>query len=547
MVTTRTDLHVTTHVGRDVLAQAAQFKTEAAAVWEYVVNSLQYVDPGVQPKVEVTVKRDSVVISDNGAGMDENRLRHFFTMHGENLERRAGRIGRGKWGTGKSAAFGIANALSVDTVRNGVRNVVELHRHAIEASTGDSIPLDWKIRNEKVDPPNGTVVNISGVLLPRIDKATIIEYIERNLSAFRGTSPTVAVNTHVCEYHEPPIQKTYEFIPSERQAETLGNVELTINASKTPLREWEQGITVLASSGNLVAIERAGLEHKEFGNYLFGEIDVPALETHPTPLEPFDGSRSMTLNPKHPVVAVLVGFIGSKMEQVRQELVAEHKAAREEEEARRLAKQADALADILNDDFRSQINRLRDIRAATSRPGSAAATHGAAAQGDNEADFWIGGLDEPGDIDTEPQEHPEHGHSEHRPAPNVPKVGTPSPDGQSVLSPAGGTGKRPRPRGGFSVDFRNNGPDEDRSHYDPTSMTIIINLDHPVVAAALSREGIENISFRRLSYEIAFSEYAIALSYEMVNRDPAMPADDVLYDIRATLKRITRAAAPLYA
>src|SRR6266487_3661561 len=338
VVTTRTDLHVTTHVGRDVLAQAAQFKTEAAAVWEYVVNSLQYVDPGVQPKVEVTVKRDSVVISDNGAGMDEDRLRHFFTMHGENLERRAGRIGRGKWGTGKSAAFGIANSLQVDTVRNGVRNVVELHRHAIEASTGDSIPLDWKIRNEKVDPPNGTVVNISGVLLPRIDKATIIEYIERNLSAFRGTSPTVAVNTHVCEYHEPPIQKTYEFIPSERQAETLGNVELTINASKTPLREWEQGITVLASSGNLVAIERAG------------------LETHPTPLEPFDGSRSMTLNPKHPVVAVLVGFIGSKMEQVRQELVAEHKAAREEEEARRLAKQADALADILNDDFRSQIN-----------------------------------------------------------------------------------------------------------------------------------------------------------------------------------------------
>ena len=37
------------HVGRDVLAQAAQFKTEAASVWEYVVNSLQYVDPGVQP------------------------------------------------------------------------------------------------------------------------------------------------------------------------------------------------------------------------------------------------------------------------------------------------------------------------------------------------------------------------------------------------------------------------------------------------------------------------------------------------------------------
>lgn len=115
------------------------------------------------------------------------------------------------------------------------------------------------------------------------------------------------------------------------------------------------------------------------------------------------------------------------------------------------------------------------------------------------------------------------------------------------MSPAGGQGQRKRPRGGFSVDFRNLGDEEDRSLYDSPAITIIINKDHPVVAAALKHDGIESISFRRLSYEIAFSEYAIALSYEMVNRDPAMPADDVLYDIRATLKRITRTAAPLYA
>jgi hypothetical protein len=132
-------------------------------------------------------------------------------------------------------------------------------------------------------------------------------------------------------------------------------------------------------------------------------------------------------------------------------------------------------------------------------------------------------------------------------APVIPKTGHPDPDGQAVVSPAGGQGHRKRPRGGFSVDFRNLGEDEDRSLYDSPAMTIIINKDHPVVAAALKSDGIESVSFRRLSYEIAFSEYSIALSYEMVNRDPAMPADDVLYDIRATLKRITLAAAPLYA
>ncbi len=35
------DMRVTSHVGRVLLASAAAFKTEAAAVWEYVVNGLQ--------------------------------------------------------------------------------------------------------------------------------------------------------------------------------------------------------------------------------------------------------------------------------------------------------------------------------------------------------------------------------------------------------------------------------------------------------------------------------------------------------------------------
>jgi hypothetical protein len=540
------DLVVTSHVGRDVLAQAAQFKTEAAAVWEYVVNSLQYVDPGVQPKVEVTVKRDTVTISDNGSGMTETRLRHFFTMHGENLERRAGRIGRGKWGTGKSAAFGIANSLQVDTVHDGQRNVVELNRAAIEASDGEAIPLNWKVRNEAVDAPNGTTITISDLLLPRIDKAVIIEYIERNLSAFRGTSPTVAVNSHVCEYHAPPVRETYRFTPNEKQAAVLGDVELVVHTSTKPLRDWEQGVTVMAGPGNLVAIERGGVEHKEFGNYLFGEIDVPALETFDTPLQPFDPSRSLTLNPKHPVVAMMLGFLGSKLEQVRKELVANERDAREQEEARRLARHANDLANVLNDDFASQMKRLRDIRAATSRPGAATARQGGGAGGDQEPDLWVEGLDEPGELET-PASHGGNGEGSGRAAPTIPKVGHPAEEGDSVVSPAGGEGQRKRPRGGFSVDFRNLGEEEDRSMYDSNGMTIIINKDHAVVAAALKGEGIESVSFRRLAYEIAFSEYAIALSYEMVNRDPAMPADDVLYDIRATLKRITGAAAPLYA
>src|SRR5438067_2414229 len=165
---TAPDLRVTSHVGRDILASAAGFKTEAAVVWEYVVNSLQYVDRGIAPVVDVRIdhRNRTIVIADNGAGMDDAGMRHFFTMHGENFARRAGRPGRGKFGTGKSAAFGIADSLRIETVRNRVRNEVELTRGMIDQSEGEEIPLRWMTRDEPTDAPNSTVVTISDVLLP---------------------------------------------------------------------------------------------------------------------------------------------------------------------------------------------------------------------------------------------------------------------------------------------------------------------------------------------------------------------------------------------
>src|SRR5215470_5624778 len=180
------DMKVKSHVGRDLLASAAAFKTESAAVWEYVVNGLQYVDRSTTPRVSVQVSQAerTITVSDNGRGMTDKDLQHFFTMHGENLDRLAGRPGRGKFGTGKAAAFGIAKSLRVETVRDGLRNVVALSRDTIELSGGQEIPLEWLVRNEKVESANGTTVLIADVMLRQIRTAPIIEYIERHLQAF---------------------------------------------------------------------------------------------------------------------------------------------------------------------------------------------------------------------------------------------------------------------------------------------------------------------------------------------------------------------------
>lgn len=51
--------------------------------------------------------------------------------------------------------------------------------------------------------------------------------------------------------------------------------------------------------------------------------------------------------------------------------------------------------------------------------------------------------------------------------------------------------------------------------------------------------------FKRLSYEVAFSEYAMALGYETAREDPNIPPDDLLY-LGASLNRVSVAAAWLY-
>jgi hypothetical protein len=551
-MTLQPQLKVTSHVGRDLLAAAAAFKSEASVVWEYVVNSLQYVDQSVPPRVQVKIARDrkSISIADNGRGMSATDLEHFFRMHAENRDRLTGRGGRGKFGTGKSAAFGIADILRIDTIKDRQRNIVSLTRAMIDESSGEDIPVNWEVKDKKVEESNGTTVFILNLNIDRIRTPSIIEYVERHLQAFRGSEPEVAIDNHVCSYRQPDTAQSYEFLPSASQREVLGDVNLVVKVSAAPLPQPEQGVAVTAGSGNLVAIERAGVETKEFGNYLFGEIDVPALESYSSPIEPYDPTRSLQLNPRHPVVAILLGFVGSKLEEVRTALVKKAREARKTEESRRLAAEANKIAQILNDDFKEISERLNEIRTASARKGSAQAQFGARAA-DAGTEDWVQGTQQPGIIAQSDRRK----HEPPMPRPDVPKPpppqvrphGFPDADGDNIVDRVGGDdGKLRRPRGGFRVVYRPLGKNGERSLYDSPTLTILINLDDPLVSAALGDGNVEDTTFRRLSYEIAFSEYAMGLGYEISQQDPNIPADDLLYEVRSTLNRISKAAVALY-
>ena len=284
------------------------------------------------------------------------------------------------------------------------------------------------------------------------------------------------------------------------------------------------------------------------GNYLFGEIDVPQLDLSDSQLEPYDSTRRLKLNPQHPVSQVLIPFIASKLDEVRQGLVARYKEEQKSRESRRLAQEAARIANVLNNDFRSLRQRLDEIRVASSSPGPAAATFGGSGSGASEENQWVEGSQEPGFVEEPSADGRITGRGRNRAAPDVPQTGRPDLSGSAAVDPVGGSqGVRKRPSAGFQVAYRHLGEEEtDRSRYDAATLTILINLDHPSIGAALEDSGVDGVAFRRLSYEIAFAEYAFSLENHFLEQDPDKPASDALYDVRAALNRVAAAAAELY-
>ena len=154
--------------------------------------------------------RKKISIRDNGRGMSSSDLRKFFQMHGENQDRAAGRRGRGYFGTGKSAAFGIANLLRITTVRENRRCVVELHRCDVDAtSTGAAVPVRQIEVDQSVKAPNGTLVEIEEIRNVRIDRDEIRRTLERHIRYWRRA--VVEFNGQTIEHNYPPIVKTKYF------------------------------------------------------------------------------------------------------------------------------------------------------------------------------------------------------------------------------------------------------------------------------------------------------------------------------------------------
>lgn len=550
---TTSELHVRSHVSRDLLQTAALFKNERQVVWEYVSNSLQYVDPGISPVVRVRLdgKNRRITIDDNGRGMSWDDLNeNFFVMHGENPDRLAGQPGRGRFGTGKSAAFGIADVLRLTTVNAGKRTTVELRRADLDAMNSvDPVPVKTLEREVPTSQPNGTLIEIEGVHLRSLDQAGVIHYIERHLARW-PRDVTVIVNNHECEFSEPAVERVETFRPTKEEAAAIGNVTMTVKISKSPLDDDLRGISIF-SKGVWHETTLAGTEGKDMSEYLFGEIDVARLDEDKSTPPPFDASRSVKLNPDNELVKAIYAFIGPKLEKVRKQLVEAQREHRASEEAKRLQQEANKIEAIINTDFDAFRRRLQKVRAASAGTGfDLSDDEKAAGGGSGDDDFLFGG-DEPAVKTAETGAigitEPGNGRSKTNLPRRLNPIVEPEEQGEARGHREGSDDGKPRQRGGFQIKFDNQGAESARATYVSEKRTIYVNLEHPQIAAARQGRGVEDPVFRRLAYEVAFSEYSVALASELENRGEYLDPSDPIVDIRETLNRVARQAADLYA
>lgn len=546
-------LKVRSHVGRDLLQSAQLFRHEHAVIWEYVSNGLQYKDPATRPTVivEIDPKAKTIQITDNGRGMRMQDLHRYFQMHGENLDRKQGRPGRGFFGTGKSAAFGIANELIITTVRDERRSKVFLTKQDIEAQPdGDEIPV--RILEEEVatSSANGTVVQVRDIFLKHIDIGSVIRHIERHIAHWPGAA--VVVNKHQCEFLEPDVSREVKVIskgtPFER---LLGDTSLIIKVAKAPLEDEFRGIAILAN-GVWHETTLAGCERKPFAEYLFGSLDVPALGQDSNGVPAFDMSRSMKLNPRNEVVADIMRFVGVNIEIIRKDLERQDRERRQSEEQKRLQQQGSKIAELINSHFKEWSSKLKSTMAKT---GTGRDLLSSKKKDDVEELSTMLGSDFPAIIVDQdqatrnscPNSNPPS--SGLGPQPTIPRVQIDDTSPDNLAKNATGAPKI-RHAGGFNVSFENIGINEKRAKYDKETRTIFINLEHPRIAMELklaqSRIPIDDPNFQRMAYEIAFTEYAIVLAQELSTVQYFFDPQDALVELRQTLDELSKAFATVW-
>ena len=517
---------------RALVQATASFGSLPVVIWEYVVNGLAYQIKGKMPCVEVTIKKDSIEVTDNGRGMDQDDLANFFTGYAENKDRKEGNyvfINRGYFGTGGFSIFKVAKNLQITSVKD---------KRLYDGNTSfDDLKKDTGFRLDKIgaktDIPNGTKFVATDLNKEISDKDILFvkDYIRKQMMRYKGTQ--VYINNDLLEYKEPSIEedltksitsKGTEFFDNlNKLGFGAGEVQLTLKKSKKPLKKGEYGVSVLGD-GNLLEVCTPGIETKKYVNYILGEAEIRGIYQKLEEFDPpiFDQSRRMELSLDNKYVVVLRNFIASELIKFEQEVSKIEKEREKNKFNKELDSKLDKISgkasEILKDewerlDLNSQNNQ--NLPKKSKKESNLQDVIGKVLNAGEE--FYKNNKDKK-DSDKNLKSKP------------------PSDIKSKNNSKLKDEKIKNKNLGGLRIRQKALGEEELRAEFYPDQATIYINTDFPPLKRFIEKRDYENDQFNSLLKEIIATELAVAITAINIQKDTyGNDMTTAMYDLRARI------------
>lgn len=395
---------------------------------------------------------------------------------------------------------------------------------------------------------DGTDIIIDGISRA-VDERRIASELRKRLGRQLDAHPVILFNSRV-QTVEPRAVKERVFRSSDHdvQAAIGTDVVCSIKAAAASVDDAIRGVVVTANDFPVAQMEALG----DYGSRLFGQCDVPALETDESVPGPYTDARDLTLNEENATAGALATWIRECLATVVTDLAAEERERRAAARDEALRKAASKMEAVLNRHYHGEFHRTRSRAGDLGTPTDqmTADEHGGVVLPNPDG---VAGYDIP---PTVPQ--PNNGVRDSPPSPQPdaepksddsagrPREHDPLGDGRGDAAQPGEERPRRRRAGGFSIEWDNAGPDAPRSNYIESELTILINLEHPEIAAAYAA-GDSSPLFRMLVFEAAAQEYCYATAYQQLEEDPSMDGSDTVQYVRTTIDLLTRDVAEVVA
>lgn len=469
------------HIG---LAMYSKF---TKAIGELVVNGYD----ADATRVDVNIKSDEIIIKDNGSGMDENGVRDGYMLLGADKKRRIRktpifkRLPVGNKGIGKLAGLGIANKISVYTIKGGKEYSFSIDRDELKRvkTLEKAVFDDFVVQN--TNEPNGTNVVLSKIF-PHVKME--IENLRGNLARDLPYEDNfkIFVDGEMCTRKDIPAKRK---IPVDSMVKDCGRIKGEIIVAKKTFSFAQPGVVTTVRGravGKPSLFDIYKSKHRFYhslSQLITGSVEVPAFD----PEEEIDERPVIQTDREgfvedHPRYIAYNRFMTDLLLQV---LKNEEDEFNEKTEAEKEAKVKDALKNVINDFNAFNKEQKQEVKGTKKSP--------LATEGGEQEIFKK----------TEEDIHePKNQILEHRTNP----VGITDKKKREELKGLIGEGSIYLGGKRYKVVTQPLGVDDYECRIDDEALLVVINISHPAYDQAVAEKAIELTVFRAIADAFANKE-----------------------------------------